>query len=596
MKYRIEYQDLATNKHCWYIREGSYPSHDEAMRAVSGLIALDGPWAQRVYRVGLTSSTALTHMELVRLFQHFTNLGAVVTLWFGGAGEEAVLYNDDEIAAAVPGGPVRRGSLFGRPISEVVRDLVARDREAMAHEHERVAMQEREHAAEQERERVATQERERAAAALQVKQRAAALEAQQRAAAQAREQAAAVEAQQRATAQERARAVAVEAQQRAAAQERARAVAAEAQQRAAAQERQWAVLEEALLRAAALERERLAKEERERVAALEAQQRAATEERERAAAQERERAVAAAQRRAASQERERVAKQERERAAAALEAQQRAAAQERERLATQERERAAAAKRNGETMMALITRPAATPPPVAAVAQPALVARNASSPMLGGDGELVALAKLLRCGAWREGMRSSELLTAERLPVGAHGALQELVGTATLNVRALGNALKRIQDKRIEGSTLKLTRTIDNHGFAIWQVVSALGDASAASERPRNAELLRGALTGMGYGSVEANHAVSVLRARIETEPLAVLAREALGLLAQRRYLVPSPSIGDGWQLGLGAIPGRGVGERTPTHHSGGIAVAAKKCDIAVGGGIGGVQPRRSSS
>jgi hypothetical protein len=542
MKYRIECQDLAADKHCWYIREGSYPSHDEAMRAVSGLIALDGPWAQRVYRVGLTSSTALTHTELVRLFQHFTNLGAVVTLWFGGAGEEAVLYNDDEIAAAVPGGPVRRGSLFGRPISEVVRDLVARDREAMTHERERVAMQEREHAVEQERERVATQERERAAAALQVQQRAAAQEAQQRGAALAREQAAALEAQQRAAAQERARAVAVEAQQRAAAQERARAVAAEAQQRAVAQERQWAVLEEALQRAVVLERERVATEERERAAALEAQHRAATQERERVAKQERERAAAAleAQQRAAAQERERQVKRELERAAA-LEAQQRAAAQERARLARQERERAAAAQRNGEAMMALITRPAATPPPVDAVAQAAPVARNAPSPMIGGDGELVALAKLLRCGAWREGMRSSELLTADRLPVGAHGALQELMGTTTLNVRALGNALKRIQDKRIEGSTLKLTRTIDNHGFAIWQVVSALGDISAASERPRNAELLRGALTGMGYGSAEANHAVSVLRARIETEPLAVLVREALGVLAQRPVLGSKP-------------------------------------------------------
>ena len=270
-------------------------------------------------------------------------------------------------------------------------------------------------------------------------------------------------------------------------------------------------------------------------------ERAAKQERERTAAQERERAAAVeAQQRAATQERERLAKRKRE-CAATLEAQQRAAAQERERLAKQERERAAAHERNGEAMMPMITRPVSTSAPVAAVGRPASVARDAPSVKIGGDGELVALAKLLRCGVWREGMRASELLTADRLPVGAHGALQELVGAATSNVRALGNALKRVQDKHIEGITLKLTRTIDNHGFAIWQVVSALGETGATSDRPRNAELLRGALTGMGYGSAEANYAVSVLYARIETEPLAVLVREALAVLAQRPVLGSKP-------------------------------------------------------
>ena len=44
-------------------------------------------------------------------------------------------------------------------------------------------------------------------------------------------------------------------------------------------------------------------------------------------------------------------------------------------------------------------------------------------------------------------------------------------------------------------------------------------------------------------GLAEANHAVSVLRARIETEaePLAVLVREALGVLAQRQVLGSKP-------------------------------------------------------
>jgi Holliday junction resolvasome RuvABC DNA-binding subunit len=131
-------------------------------------------------------------------------------------------------------------------------------------------------------------------------------------------------------------------------------------------------------------------------------------------------------------------------------------------------------------------------------------------------------------------MRASDLLDPEQLPVGAHAALQELVGTAALTVRALGNALKRVQDKRIEGIPRKLTRTIDNHGFAIWQVVNALDETSTTSERPRNAELLRGALMGMGYSSAEANYAITALRARIEIDPLATLVREALGVLAQR--------------------------------------------------------------
>jgi hypothetical protein len=131
-------------------------------------------------------------------------------------------------------------------------------------------------------------------------------------------------------------------------------------------------------------------------------------------------------------------------------------------------------------------------------------------------------------------MRACDLLTANLLPAGAHGALQELVGTATLDVRALGNALKRVQDKCIDGITRKVTRKIDNHGFAIWQVVNALGETSTTSDRPGKAELLRGVLTGMGYGSAEANHAVSVLRARIETDSLTALVCEALAVLALR--------------------------------------------------------------
>jgi hypothetical protein len=567
VKYRIEYHDTESMLDCWYIQEGSYPSKEEAMRAIRDLLALGGPWGDRAYRVGSFQSTALTHTELVRMAARLDSHGALVGLWFGDEGEEAVLFNEDEIAAAVPGGPVRKGWRFGRPIHEAVRELVARDREAVAQqrehaaelareraaaavaalERERAAVQERERASAQERERAAALERERASA--QERERAAALE-RERVAKQAREHAAAETAQQQhAAAQERERAAAVDAQQRASTQ---------ARERAAAREREL-VAAEAQLRALAHERERAVAQERERVAAVEAQQRAAALERERAAMQARERAVALERERerTAALERERVATQTRARAAAlerervaaleaqqraavkerervaALEAQQRSAAQERERTASLERERAAALARKGEAASVPITRPVATPP-VAAVARPAFPARVAQVPKLGGDGELVALAKLLRCGPWPEGLKACDLVTPDLLPAGAHAALQELAGTATLNVRALGNALKRVQDKRIDGIPWKITRTIDNHGFAIWQVVNDLDDASTTSDRPGNAELLRGALTGMGYGAADANHAVSALRARIETDSLTALVRQALGVLALR--------------------------------------------------------------
>jgi hypothetical protein len=150
------------------------------------------------------------------------------------------------------------------------------------------------------------------------------------------------------------------------------------------------------------------------------------------------------------------------------------------------------------------------------------------------EGELVALARLLRCGSWREGLRANDLLTSEQLPPGARRAIQELVGTATPNVRALGNALKRVQDKRVEGLALKLKRKLDNHGFAIWQVVNDPAAGSTTSQGPGKAELLRGALTGMGFRLADANHAISALRDCIETEALADLVRKALGVLGQR--------------------------------------------------------------
>jgi Holliday junction DNA helicase RuvA len=62
------------------------------------------------------------------------------------------------------------------------------------------------------------------------------------------------------------------------------------------------------------------------------------------------------------------------------------------------------------------------------------------------------------------------------------------------------------------------------------------GAAPAPAARPASrgakAELLHGALTRMGYRPAEAERAVSALGARVETEPLADLVREALAVLA----------------------------------------------------------------
>jgi Holliday junction DNA helicase RuvA len=65
---------------------------------------------------------------------------------------------------------------------------------------------------------------------------------------------------------------------------------------------------------------------------------------------------------------------------------------------------------------------------------------------------------------------------------------------------------------------------------------SILSGGAAPAGRPAargaKAELLHGALTRMGYRPAEADRAVTTLGARVETEPLADLVREALGVLA----------------------------------------------------------------
>jgi Holliday junction DNA helicase RuvA len=96
------------------------------------------------------------------------------------------------------------------------------------------------------------------------------------------------------------------------------------------------------------------------------------------------------------------------------------------------------------------------------------------------------------------------------------------------------------------GETAKLTRVPGVGKKTAERIVLELKDkllappplagAPAAAPRPpargAKAELLQGALTRMGYRPAEAERAVAAIGARVETEPLADLVREALGVLA----------------------------------------------------------------
>jgi Holliday junction DNA helicase RuvA len=58
-------------------------------------------------------------------------------------------------------------------------------------------------------------------------------------------------------------------------------------------------------------------------------------------------------------------------------------------------------------------------------------------------------------------------------------------------------------------------------------------EQSARGPGPSNAELLAGALTRMGYRPAEADRAILHLGGRVDTEPVQILVREALAVLAK---------------------------------------------------------------
>jgi len=157
--------------------------------------------------------------------------------------------------------------------------------------------------------------------------------------------------------------------------------------------------------------------------------------------------------------------------------------------------------------------------------------------VVNADAERAALATLLACGPWPDGVRASALVSSQSppgLPPDARRALYALVGTTNPTARDLGNALRRIQDQRVQGIPLTVKRTLDGHGYAIWQVVHIGGDTSNTAARPRPGELLHSTLTRLGYRPAEAQHAVAALSTRVETDSLEDLLRAALRVLGQR--------------------------------------------------------------
>lgn len=96
------------------------------------------------------------------------------------------------------------------------------------------------------------------------------------------------------------------------------------------------------------------------------------------------------------------------------------------------------------------------------------------------------------------------------------------------------------------GETAKLTRVPGVGKKTAERIVLELKDKLLApppvvglapavpkpAARGAKGELLHGALTRMGYRPAEAERAVTALGARVETEPLADLVREALGVLS----------------------------------------------------------------
>jgi hypothetical protein len=91
------------------------------------------------------------------------------------------------------------------------------------------------------------------------------------------------------------------------------------------------------------------------------------------------------------------------------------------------------------------------------------------------EGTMMAYEKLLRSwpSSWSRGVRMSEILKA----IARDGldeladALRELAGTSERipSATALGNGLKWVRDKSVEGR--KLTRVLDRNGIALWSVV-----------------------------------------------------------------------------------------------------------------------------
>ncbi len=106
-----------------------------------------------------------------------------------------------------------------------------------------------------------------------------------------------------------------------------------------------------------------------------------------------------------------------------------------------------------------------------------------------------------------------------------------------LSVAELATAVARGETAKLTGvpgvgkkTAERIVLELKDKLLALAAPLVATAPAKPTS-RGAKAELVHGALTRMGYRPVEAERAVSSLGARVESEPLADLVREALGLL-----------------------------------------------------------------
>ena len=140
-------------------------------------------------------------------------------------------------------------------------------------------------------------------------------------------------------------------------------------------------------------------------------------------------------------------------------------------------------------------------------------------------------------GFMTEAERKLFLLLISVSGIGPKSAMSALSGLSVREFIAAiaGNDTKRLSSisgigkKTAERLILELKGKLQAAPVALGKV-----SAPAAPAPEGHAELLTGALTRMGFRPVEAERAVTALGARVKTEPLGDLVRDALSLLSKK--------------------------------------------------------------